>query len=119
MTIERRVVTVVNLTGHPLRLGTEANNLRFRSTGRIRLDTHYRVEERVIVQSEDGTVTVPILNITPGKDDEVPPPEDNVLYVVSGLVGGRVRRPDVVSPAQLHKDENGRTRFARALLRYE
>jgi len=119
MSNERRVVRIVNLTDHPLRLGTEANNLRFRSSGKIRLDTHYRVDERVVVESEDGTVTVPILTLTPGDDDPVPDPEDGVLYVVSGLVAGRVRRADVVSPARQYKDENGKIRFASALLRYE
>lgn len=119
MNMERRVVRIVNLTGHPLRLGTETSNLRFRSGGKVRLDTHYRVDERVVVESEDGSISVPILRITPGRDDEIPDPEDGVLYVVSGLVGGRVGRADVVSPAQVHKDENGRVKFARALLRYE
>jgi|SRR5215469_9785657 len=120
MAIERRVVTVVNMTGHPLRLGTETNNLRFRSESKgIKLDTHYRVDERVMVESEDGIVTVPILSLTPGRAAPVPDPQENVIYVVSGLVASRVRRPDILSPARQFKDDNGRVRFASALLRYE
>lgn len=114
---EKRV-TIVNLTGHPLRLGSQGNNLRFRSGAKVRLDTRHHVIEKVIVETEDGTVTVPILGLSPGvEDDAVPEPEDGVLYVVSGLVAGRVKRHDVVSPAQIHR-EDGRVMYARALLRY-
>lgn len=113
-----RRVTVVNLTGHPLRLGNQAHNLRFRSSGRISLDTQYAETERVTVESEDGTITVPLLKLLSGDDDALPEPQEGVLYVVSGLVAGRVKRPDIVAPARLHR-ESGRVLYARALLRHD
>src|SRR5262245_32010688 len=116
MASEKRV-KVVNLTGHPLRLGNQAHNLRFHSSGRIRLDTHYAETERIVVESEDGTITVPLLKLLNGEDDAVPEPQEGTLYVVSGLVAGRVKRPDIVAPARLHREE-GRVLYARALLQY-
>jgi len=45
-----------------------------------------------------------ICDVSFGKVVNLPDPEDYVTYVVSGLVAGVVRRPDVVSPATGHPD---------------
>lgn len=108
---------IVNLTGHPLVLGSARNNVRYRSEGRLRLDTHYG-EEDLLVLDDSGRVTVPLLILLNGEHSrELPEPQDNTLYVVSGLVAGRVKRPDVVAPARIHR-EGGKAMYARALLRY-
>jgi len=116
MASDRRT-QIINLTGHSLVLGNQAHNLKFRSEGKIRLDTQYEEEQRITVVSDEGTITVPLLKLLSGEDDAVPEPQDGVLYVVSGLVAGRIKRPDVVAPARLHREE-GRVIYARALLQY-
>ena len=111
---------IVNLTGHPLVMGAEKTNVRYGSRGRVRLDTRYVEVETVNLQDESGKetgVSVPILELANGETTSLPNPVEGILYVVSGLVAGRIKRPDVVAPARLHKTD-GRTEYARALLRY-
>jgi hypothetical protein len=108
-------VTIVNLTGHRLLLGpSDTRQVSFASEGRVRLDGRY--EEVDKLELDDGIV-VPLLGMRNGVAQSLPRTKKNVLYVVSGLVANRVKRPDVVAPARLHK-VGGRTEYARALLRY-
>lgn len=108
---------IVNLTGHPLVLGSEGNHITFPSRGRVRVDARYDVTDHVTFTQDGITVTVPILTTGNGTVFSLPEPTDGTLIVVSGLVAGRVRRRDVVSPARLHKIDN-KVQYARALMRY-
>jgi len=115
-----RTVTIVNLTGHPLVLGTDGNNVTYPSQGRVRLDTRYELAENVQLLDANGEpteVTIPVLCLNNGATTPIPAPRDNVIYVVSGLVAGRVKRADVVSPARLHRVKE-KVQYARAVLRY-
>lgn len=109
---------LMNLTGHPLVLGDEAHRVRFPSRGRSRIDARYDVSGYVIVTDGDDEVTVPVITTDSGNVVSLPEPTEDVLYIVSGLVAGKVRRSDVMSPARLHK-VNGRVEYARALMRYD
>lgn len=110
---------LINLTGHPLILGDDHHRVRFPSRGRTRIDASYDVRGYIEVTDEHGeSLTVPLLITTGGTVTSLPEPIPDRLYVVSGLVAGRVRRPDVVSPARLHR-VNGKVEHARALMAYD
>lgn len=116
--MEDKRVRIVNLTGHPLVLGSNAYSVRFKSEGRMRLDTRYEQVDTLVVDGVDGdTFNMPLLKVLNGDYSGVPKEREGTLYVVSGLVAGRLKRPDIVAPARLHR-ENGRVQYARALLRY-
>lgn len=106
----------MNLTGHPLVLGRNARSLRkFRSEGRVRVSARY--EEIGTVRLGDG-VYIPVLELHNGEVYSLPEPQEGVIYVVSGLVAGRIRREDVMGPAKLSRTTDGRVEYARALMRY-
>lgn len=107
---------VVNLTGHPLRLlGDNGKFAEVRETElRTRASSLLVVDEYVNV----GGIEIPVLSVKERTLHNLPPAEDGVIYVVSGLVASLANRPDVVSPARLVREANkGRVRGARALLR--
>ena len=105
---------LVNLTGHPLTLKAGNRIHRFPSQGRARIDAEYVVDDNLDV---DFVGKIPVLVTENGETVSLPPPERGVVYVVSGLVAGKVRRPDVLSPARLHREE-GKVLYAMALMRY-
>jgi hypothetical protein len=112
---------IVNLTGHELVLGTEDGQVRYISRGKVRLDTRYKTVDQIRLQDENGKrsdVELPLLELANGETTTLPTQINNVLYVVSGIVAGRVRRPDIVAPARLHRGQSGKVEYARALLRY-
>ena len=115
-----RRVQVVNLTGHKLTVGTPENQWTFLSRGIVRSEPTVDVLERVRLMDRDVDtgVNVPLLNLTasrPERLDELERVEDT-LYVVSGIVEGVADRTDIWSPGRVHK-ENGKTLYARALMR--
>lgn len=117
--MEDKRVDIVNMTGHALTLGSPRYSVRFKSEGRVRLDTRFEEVERVVVNGIDGdTFEVPLLEVLNGDYSKVPRPKEGTIYVVSGIVAGRLKRPDVLAPARLHR-ENGKVMYARALLRYK
>lgn len=109
---------VVNLTQHPvLLLDNDRPDLyvQLDPQGRTaRVNSEMRTDEWIEV---DG-VKVPIISFHNREVQNIPDPEEDVLYVTSGLVAALADRPDVVSPARLVRDPIFRnTRGARALLR--
>jgi hypothetical protein len=80
----------------------------------VRVEANYIQDE--IIEIGNG-VRIPILRTSNGDTFSLPEPEEGRLIVVSGLVAGRVRRPDVLAPAQLSR-QDGQVQYARALMRY-
>lgn len=112
---------IVNLTGHQLVLGSEDDHVEYKSRGKVRLDTKYRTVQSVKLADENGILTrvdIPLLELANGSIESLPLPLRGSLYVVSGLVAGRVRREDVVAPVRLQRGVDGKVSYARALLRY-
>lgn len=112
---------IVNLTGHVLTLGSVDEQVIYASRGKVRLDTRYRTVDQIRLQDEFGQssgVEIPLLELANGQTTTLPAPMDGVLYVVSGIVAGRVKRDDLVAPARLHRGSQGKVEYARALLRY-
>lgn len=112
---------IVNLTGHRLVLGTADDQVGYASRGRVRVDTKYRTVDVVELTNEFGVntgVEIPLLELANGSVQSLPQPLKNTLYVVSGLVAGRVQREDVVAPVRLSRAVDGKVQYARALLQY-
>lgn len=118
MANQRPKVNVVNLTGHAISFSVDG--YRFLSQGKARVKPHYEnvATIRMLDNGFDTKVDIPVVYISDNEVQGLPPPQENTLYVVSGLVEAAVRRPDVVAPGRLHKDR-GVVRYARALLQHE
>jgi hypothetical protein len=103
---------LVNLTPHRLNLHDEDENeiLSVEPSGDVaRVET-----ERVKVGTVQG---VPLYETHTGEVQNLPEPEDGVLYVVSGFVRSATDRNDVVSPGELIRDEDGNPVGAQGLTR--
>lgn len=115
-----RDVGVVNLTGHPLTLGTDAGAHTFASRGRVRAEPHMTVVERLHLfdRQTDTGIYVPLIEMV--DDDLRGMPnvrEPDTLYVVSGIIEQQAADSSLVSPARMHK-EGGIVVYARALMRH-
>jgi hypothetical protein len=103
---------LVNLTPHRLNLLDEDGEevLVVEPSGDVaRVQT-----ERVQVGSVQG---VPLYETQQGDVENLPAPQEDVLYVVSGFVRSAVERDDVVSPGALVRDEDGKPVGAKGLTR--
>lgn len=108
---KKRIMRFVNLTPHKLTiLGDDDQVVKtIDSSGVARVDV-----QRTQVDSIDG---VPIYDSTYGDVDGLPDPQDDTMYVVSGLVASATDRADVVSPGDLVRDDDGNVVGARGLTR--
>lgn len=105
----------MNLTGHDLVLGGPNGIVIPAELRRARVQASYRAIDMLDVEGTKIPIIVPY-------DREVinlPEPQNNVLYVVSNLLAERFRRQDLLAPARVSRDRNGKVIFARALMRYE
>jgi hypothetical protein len=99
-----RPVKVINLTGRPLTVEDEHGRQAVLRSGR-RAKVYSTVVESYLVQLPGG-VEVPVLELENAQEiQELPAPEDGVLYVVSGLVATAAHRKDVVVPSRTNRDE--------------
>jgi hypothetical protein len=103
---------LVNLTPHKLNLCDEEGNeiLAVEPSGDVaRVET-----ERQQVGAVQG---VPLYETRQGEIENLPEPEEGVLYVTSGFVRSATDREDTVSPGELIRDENGNPVGAQGLTR--
>jgi len=102
---------MVNLTGHELTLVSWDGIMRHvPASGQVRVRS--RVEEVGHVRYED--IDIPLLEIVE-QSVNLPDPEPDTLYVVSGIVAAKARRPDFVVPSRIVRDGNGRAVGCQAL----
>lgn len=95
----------INLTRHEVVIGEK----RFPSAGVVRCS-----EVISPVGEHDG---VPLVRRVFGTLENLPKPQEGVIYIVSTLV--RLQHPnrkDLASPADLERDERGNVVFARVLV---
>ena len=92
----------INLTPHTLNIHSNGNVTDIAPSGQIaRVSTSY-----------NHTNTVAGINVYScvyGDIEGLPEPQDNTIFVVSGVVKSAVQdRSDVMSPGELIRDENGK-----------
>jgi len=85
---------LINLTPHPITvLDVEGNVLR--TIDKSELPLPRLVEERVEAGEVDG---IPLINKKYSEITNLPAPQENVYYIVSGLVANAAHRPDLLVP---------------------
>lgn len=99
------------MTGHSLTLiQWDGQEVELPSAGQLRV--YSNVEEIGIVEVQ--SVEVPLLEIVE-QTVRLPGPRPDTLFVVSGIVAAKARRPDFVVPSRIVRDGNGRAVGCRAL----
>ena len=114
-------VKVVNLTGHPIRLGDESGHyfLTLMPQGRARIVSHYKKVDSVAVRSAFGGPAryVDRRVISERNVVDLPEPDGETIYVVSGIVAAFVDRDDVWAIGK-KVTHGGDVEAGRALIRY-
>lgn len=102
-------MTIVNKTPHALTLVTESGNVVIEPTmppARVSESS-----ERIAVITVDAmnAINIPVTRKSYGEVENLPDPQDDVVYVVSALVAGRVPdRTDVLITSSPVRDDGGR-----------
>lgn len=106
---------LVNLTGHDLVIcGMLVPGTNQRAT----LDSMMREVKRMSTfNTEFGHTDIPLLEVTERGILNLPAPQKDVLYIVSGIVASAAQREDVVAPARMIRDSKGKVTQCRALVR--
>lgn len=106
---------IVNLTGHDVTLSDGVGRVRtFPSVGKARLRSNQDIE--AYIDFGDGSL-IPQIVMSKPIIEGLPDPQENVLYIVSGVVASVADRDDVVSPGRSQRESNGLVVAARALIR--
>ena len=104
-------MTVINMTGHGLTLiQWNGEQVELGSAGQLRVFSNVEEVGVVVV----GEIEVPLLEIVE-QTVRLPSPITDTLYVVSGIVAAKARRPDFVVPSRIVRDSSGRAVGCRAL----
>ena len=97
---------LVNLTPHPIVVYTE-DGVRavLEPSGVVaRMDT---VPKATVDQEFEGVGTVPVVALTYDTVKGLPNPAPGRYYIVSAVVADQVKRPDLLVPHPLVRDDNG------------
>jgi len=106
-------VRVRNYTGHPLTITVGNKSVTVKSEGRARIDSG--IEEVGTIEFEG--LEVPLIELREKQILGLPEPEDDVIYVVSGIVATAAQRVDVVAPSRVSREEKtGRVRECKAFV---
>lgn len=99
---------LVNLTGHELRLTDGSTIVVLPSQGRARVVSKSR--EMGLVELSEFKRGLPIVALSEQEIVNLPLPEADTIFVVSGIVASAASdRDDVVAPGRILRDsENGR-----------
>jgi hypothetical protein len=98
-------VKIINLTGHPLTITDGEKIMTLPSEGRVRVDSSKKTLRTVWYEG----IGMPVVGIKRKEVTGLPPPEDGVVYIVSGIAADTANRDDVLSPGGLVR-ENGKGR---------
>lgn len=96
------MINFVNLTPHTINIHSNGNVKNVAPSGNIaRVSTNY--------QHYNTVGGINIYKCVYGDVDGLPDPEENKIFVVSGVVKSAVpNRMDVMSPGELIRDDNGK-----------
>lgn len=102
-------INLVNLTPHEIRIIREDQEVVIQPSGTI---ARCQVEQRVI-----GSVNgIPVYKASYGQVENLPDPQEGVIYIVSALVAQAVpNRKDVLIPFDSVRDQNGKIVGCKAL----
>lgn len=95
-------VKLVNLTGHPLTITNGTQIMTLPSEGRARVNSRKRTIRKLSI---DG-LEIPVVGVQRLEVTGVPPPQDGVIYIVSGIAADTANRDDVLSPGGLVRENN-------------
>lgn len=101
--------TIVNLTGHDLRI----IGILYPHMGRARMDSKLADIGRI----ETHGASIPMLEIHEQGIVDLPGPRPGTIYVVSGIVAAAAQREDVFAPSRTTRDGHGRILGCSALVR--
>jgi hypothetical protein len=100
-------IEIVNLTPHAINI-----------MGKIEVPPS-GIIARCDESSEPLDHPFPQVRITMGEPYNVPEPRENTLYVTSRIVAEKLKRPDVISPASLIRNESGQVIGCAAFARFD
>ena len=101
-------VKIVNLTPHKITFVTDKGDLIVKPSGSVARVSSETKETGCIYVSNFG-LRIPLTTTVFGQVENLPEPEEGVIYVVSSLVAGRVpERHDVYIPNESIRDDKGR-----------
>ncbi len=102
-------MTIVNKTPHALTLVTESGNIVIEpTTPPARVSESSEKIASITLDAAKG-IDIPVTRKSYGEVENLPDPQDDVVYVVSALVAGRVpEREDVLITSSPVRDEGGR-----------
>lgn len=105
---------LVNLTGHPLTVTSGNKSIRLRSEGRARINSSIREVGDIEIEG----LSIPVLELQEKSIEELPEPEEGVIYIVSGIVATAAQRDDVMAPSRINRDQGtGRVKDCKAFIR--
>lgn len=97
-------MNIVNLTPHDINIVTPSGNISYQTI--VRSGLVARVS--VVSDQVDTINSIPIYVVRYGEVENLPPPQENTIYIVSLLVKqASPRRTDLFSPGELVRDVNG------------
>ena len=101
---------IINLTPHAIHFPNRSPSITFEPSGLVA-----RCEESTFVDSKFAGI--PLVITRYGEVENLPEPEENVLYIVSMLVRlASLDRKDIASPGELIRDKNGQIVGAQNLI---
>ena len=104
----------INLTPHPVVLSNGALRITFeKQAGTPVVRVKEVIEERTVEHeiAPGVKITLPINNVKRVEVQNLPEPQEGVMYIVSSMVAQHVKRPDVIAPitdSTCERDELGR-----------
>lgn len=107
---------LVNLTPHMLNIACEDGEFfKLEPSGKV---ARVSVENKPHLDVLAGDVSIPTTLPVFGEIEDLPEPQDGIIYVTSMLVAARAQRVDVLSPGELIRDEGGKPIGCRGLSRH-
>lgn len=103
-------MNIINLTPHTITFISTNNNMQKYAVAPSGIVARVSASTETIgeVTTPEGFV-IPVTQTVFGQVENLPEPEENVIYVVSSLVAGRVPdRKDVYIPNESIRDDKGR-----------
>lgn len=108
-------MTLVNLTPHAINIITDGGTVTVAPSGQV---ARVQVSQTVVGNITFNDMQVPIMDTVFGDVEDLPPPQDGVMYLVSRVVlSASPGRNDLVVPHDLVRDDEGRIIGAKALAR--
>ena len=107
---------LINLTPHQLNIECgNGETISIEPSGQIaRVDVEYQPH----LDISAGDVSIPTALSVTGAVQDLPDPQDGVIYITALVVAQLVRRADVLSPGPLQRDEQGRVTGCKGLTRH-